>query len=146
MKPRLDEDLCYFRLALIKSPIQGRGVIAKEAIPARRNVIEYTGRLMNRKQYATFHKTVKRRHEYIWEISPYWVVDGGIAGSGAQYINHSCDPNLRVKIAGKRVWYVSRRAIKKGEELTIDYRFDPDPKNPTKCACGAKACRGTINL
>jgi len=61
-------------------------------------------------------------------------------------INHSCDPNLQVEFNGKRVYYRSRRAIMRGEELTVDYRFDWDPGRNVKCACGSPKCRGFINF
>jgi SET domain-containing protein len=40
---------------------------------------------------------------------------------------------------------MSKRAIRRGEELTIDYRFDKKVER-VPCRCGAKACRGVINL
>ena len=43
------------------------------------------------------------------------------------------------------ILYMSLQSIRRGEELTFDYRF---AKNVEKvaCCCGAPACRGTINL
>jgi SET domain-containing protein len=40
---------------------------------------------------------------------------------------------------------MSKRVIKKGEELTVDYHF---AKNIEKvpCLCGSGNCRGTINV
>jgi SET domain-containing protein len=43
------------------------------------------------------------------------------------------------------ILYMSRRAIRRGEELTVDYRFDKDIEQ-VPCRCGAKTCRGVINL
>ncbi len=43
------------------------------------------------------------------------------------------------------ILYMSVRDIEKGEELTIDYHFDKDVEK-VPCYCGAKNCRGTINL
>jgi SET domain-containing protein len=40
---------------------------------------------------------------------------------------------------------MSLRDIRPGEELTIDYHFDKDVEK-VPCACGARNCRGTINL
>jgi len=40
---------------------------------------------------------------------------------------------------------MSKRVIQRGEELTVDYRFSKDVEG-VPCLCGAKACRGTINL
>jgi SET domain-containing protein len=40
---------------------------------------------------------------------------------------------------------MSKRLIRPGEELTVDYRFS-DKVEPVTCKCGSKTCRGTINL
>ena len=72
-------------------------------------------------------------------------IDGAVGGSGAEYFNHSCDPNIVAVIRQGHILYLSRRPIQRGEELTFDYHFAKDvPKVP--CCCGNTACRGTINL
>jgi len=147
MRAAINPDYTWRKLTLFRSKIQGRGVKAEEDIPARVLVIEHTGRLMNRKQYREFrlNEDTKRKHVYLWSINSYWSMDGAVGGSGAEFVNHSCDPNLCVRFCGRRIYYYSRRAIKKGEELTIDYSFEPS-KNPVPCRCGSKKCRGTINV
>jgi len=70
---------------------------------------------------------------------------GAFGGSGAEIINHSCDPNLRSMNFKGHILYMSRRAIRRGEELTVDYRFAKDIER-VKCRCGARSCRGVINL
>jgi SET domain-containing protein len=40
---------------------------------------------------------------------------------------------------------MSRRTIRAGEELTVDYHFDKKVER-VPCRCGAPKCRGTINL
>ncbi len=40
---------------------------------------------------------------------------------------------------------MSKRLIEPGEELTVDYRFAKDV-GTVSCRCGAKTCRGIINL
>jgi uncharacterized protein len=149
MNPKINRRAAHFDLEVIKSPIHRYGVIALEDIPARRRVIEYTGRLYNRRDAkALYANEPESPLIYIWEIGypAYWIIDGATNGSGAELINHSCDPNLNVEFRGKRVYYRSRRAIKKGEELTVDYRFDWDPGFNVKCACGSPKCRGFINF
>jgi SET domain-containing protein len=68
-----------------------------------------------------------------------------VAGSGAELINHSCEPNLITRIVKEHILYFSRRPIKRGEELTIDYCYD-DTDEVILCGCGSKICRGTINV
>jgi len=58
------------------------------------------------------------------------------------FINHSCDPNLRYDIAGN---VVAARFIAQGEEVFIDYGcFIVNFDEPFDCACGAPNCRGRI--
>jgi SET domain-containing protein len=142
--PRIDPRYACFRLELRPSKIHRWGIFAGEDIPANRKVIEYTGEKINRKE--TKRRGLNADLTYLFTLTDYWTLDGSVGGSGAEYINHSCDPNLRAwNYRGRHILYMSKRAIRKGEELTIDYRFPHDVEKAA-CACGAGACRGTINL
>ncbi|MBI3210197.1 MAG: SET domain-containing protein-lysine N-methyltransferase [Candidatus Solibacter usitatus] len=140
--PQLDARYVCFRLELAASGIHRWGVFAGQRIPPRRKVIEYTGERISRRE-------TKRRDErqlhYLFTLDNYWTIDGSVGGSGAEYINHSCDPNCEAVILKGHILYMSRRWISKGEELTVDYRF-PKHVELVPCACGANICRGTINL
>jgi SET domain-containing protein len=139
---QIDPKHACFKLEIRRSRIHRWGVFAMERIPARRKVIEYTGERINRKE-------TKRRSNgnliYLFELNPYWCVDGSVGGSGAELINHCCEPNLYSVIMREHILYMSRRIIEPGEELTVDYRFSKDTDR-TICRCGAPNCRGTINL
>lgn len=139
--PRIDSRHARFRLVIRQSRIHGRGVYALERIPARRKVIEYTGERISRRE-------TKRRGQgditYLFTLDDYWTIDGAIGGSGAEIINHCCDPNLCAWIFKGHILYMSKRVIRPGEELTVDYLFS-DKIEPVPCRCGARACRGTIN-
>ncbi|MDX2150871.1 MAG: SET domain-containing protein-lysine N-methyltransferase [Bryobacteraceae bacterium] len=140
--PTIDYKYCCFQLEIRRSRIHRWGIYAAEFIPPRRKIIEYTGERISRKE-------TKRRAEgplnYLFSLDNYWTLDGSVGGSGAQYINHCCDPNCYAWIFKGHILYMSARAIQPGEELTIDYRFAKDvPKVP--CKCGSRLCRGTINL
>ena len=82
---------------------------------------------------------------YIFTLDKYWSLDGSDGGSGAEFINHCCEPNLVARIIKGHIIYFSLRPILKGEELTVDYHF---AKNVEKvpCCCGSAECRGTINV
>ena len=140
--PSIDPRYTRFRLAIRESKIHRRGVYAEEPIPARRKVIEYTGERISRRE-------TKRRGmgplTYLFTLDDYWTVDGAFGGSGAEIINHSCHPNLTSCILKGHILYLSRRAIRRGEELTVDYRFS-DKIGDVPCRCGARNCRGVINL
>ena len=129
-------------MKLRKSPIHRYGVYAAETIPPRRKVIEYTGERIGRRE-------TRRRgfgvHTYLFMLDHYWALDGAVGGSGAEYINHSCQPNLRASILKGHILYISRRRIERGEELTVDYNFSKEIEK-VPCTCGSPGCRGVINL
>ena len=142
-KPRIDPRHARFRLRIGESPIHRWGVFAEERIPARRNVIEYVGELVN--PVESYRRTKDRAETYAFRLDKFWRIDGAVGGGGAQFINHSCDPNLRWRVLGERVSCQSVRPIAAGEELTLDYHFSPRaPRVP--CRCGSPKCRGTINV
>jgi SET domain-containing protein len=62
----------------------------------------------------------------------------------ADFMNHSCDPNVWMK---DEVTLVARCRIEPSEELTADYAMweaGEDYVMPWKCACGSSLCRKTI--
>ncbi len=142
--PSINPKYARFKLSVRPSKIHRWGVFAEERIPKNRKVIEYTGELISRRE-------TKRRSEaseliYLFTVNSYWCRDGAVGGSGAEYVNHCCEPNCKAWISrGEHILYMSLRDIEPGEELTLDYNFD---KNVEKvvCGCGAAKCRGTINL
>ncbi|POR39008.1 Histone-lysine N-methyltransferase, H3 lysine-9 specific dim-5 [Tolypocladium paradoxum] len=85
-------------------------------------------------------------------------VDGEFMSGPSRFINHSCDPNLRIFArvgdhADKHLHDLALFAIKdiqKGEELTFDYvdgvSLGPDERDGnvedmTRCLCGSSKCR-----
>ncbi|MCL4402406.1 MAG: SET domain-containing protein-lysine N-methyltransferase [Acidobacteria bacterium] len=142
MIPRVDPGLACFRLRVAPSPIHRWGVYAEEEIPPRHKVIEYTGERISRKE-------TKRRgmgpRTYLFTLDDYWTIDGSVGGSGAELINHCCNPNLYSCILKGHILYMSKRMIRPGEELTVDYRFDAKIDR-VPCKCGSTNCRGAINL
>src|SRR5204862_7563921 len=139
--PAIDPTDTQFKLSIRESKIHRRGVYAEEPIPAQRKVIEYTGERISRRE-------TKRRGDgpvtYLFTLDDYWTLDGAFGGSGAEIINHSCEPNLRSTILKGHILYYSIRPIRRGEELTVDYLFPRDIES-VKCYCGARNCRGKIN-
>ncbi len=144
----IDAEASPFRLEIRRSPIHRLGVFAKEAIPERRRVIEYAGK---RLAYGQILKDFRRRRQsglrkltYLLRLNRRWVIDGSVGGNGAELINHCCDPNLSRRRVRGHVLFCSRRKVRAGEELTLDYRFDQKAQ-VIPCHCGSPKCRGTIN-
>jgi SET domain-containing protein len=141
--PEINLEHCCFQLRVARSRIHRWGVYAAEPIPKNRKVIEYTGERISRRE--TKRRSAIREFNYLFTLDRYWTIDGSIGGSGAEFINHSCEPNLVARISKGHIIYYSKRDIRKGEELTVDYHFAPDVEK-VPCACGSAGCRGTINL
>lgn len=139
-KRRIDPKFARFRMRIGRSAMHRFGVFALEDIPADRRVIEYTGKRL------TFEQVGKIRPPgdvYIAWIKPGWYVDGGRDGSGAQFMNHSCKPNLVARRIGGHLYLHSRRKIRADEELTWNYHY-PIKLERIPCRCGARGCRGTL--
>jgi SET domain-containing protein len=84
-------------------------------------------------------------HKYLARLNSRYILDGIVGGSGAEFVNHSCEPNLLTRRSRDRLFFVSRRNIRAGEELTIDYCY-PIKLRRVPCHCGAKRCRGTLRF
>lgn len=140
--PSIDPKHCPWKVRAAWSEIHRWGVYAEEVIPKGRKVIEYTGERISRKETK---RRAGKKLNYLFTVDDYWTLDGAVGGSGAEFINHCCDPNIRAVIQRGHVIYMSARDIQPGEELTVDYRFDADVAK-VKCLCGSPKCRGSINL
>jgi SET domain-containing protein len=134
------------------SKIHGKGVFAKRDIPKGTRVVEYVGDRISHKQaderYADHDPN--DNHTFLFIVDRRTVIDGGVAGNDARFINHSCDGNCESEIEKSRVYIEAIRDIRKGEELGYDYqigRSKEDPDNVDEiyaCRCGSPKCRGTM--
>jgi SET domain-containing protein len=140
--PEIQQRHACFRLSVAPSKINRWGVFSLGRIPAHRKVIEYTGQRISKRAVA---RRPESQFHYVFTLNRYWCIDGAVGGSGAQYINHSCDPNLRTWIYKGHILYMSKRVIEPGEELTVDYNFAAHEET-VFCRCGTAICRGTINV
>ncbi|MPW18971.1 SET domain-containing protein-lysine N-methyltransferase [Paraburkholderia sp. CNPSo 3157] len=65
-------------------------------------------------------------------------------------LNHSCEPNCKAYISDGRVFFYTLRDIKRGGELTIDYRLviegprTDEVRDLYRCYCGSPNCRGNM--
>jgi D-alanine-D-alanine ligase len=80
-----------------------------------------------------------RRHA--WPLSDELLVSWGKDPDHWTPIRHSCEPSAW----WKGLTVVARRALKPGEEITLDFATFHDELMPAfDCDCGAEACRGVI--
>jgi SET domain-containing protein len=135
-----------------RSRVHGRGVFALRRIRKGTRVIEYLGdRLSHRQADRRYeHKDISDNHTFLFIVDRSVVIDAGVNGNDARYINHSCDPNCESLIDDRRVFIEAIRTIQPGEELTYDYQIGRDRNDPQDidqiyaCRCGAGKCRGSM--
>ena len=135
-----------------RSRIHGNGVFATRPIPRGTRIIEYAGERVSHEEadrrYA--HRPVHDAHTFLFIVDDDTVVDAGVGGNEARYINHGCKPNCEAAVARGRIWIRTIRSIQPGDELFYDYRIGRDRDDPPDideifaCRCGASKCRGTM--
>jgi SET domain-containing protein len=115
------------KLIVRKSKISGLGLFAGENIGWGKKIIEYTGEKISNKEAARrlrFNATIGVT--YIFELDKKYSVDGLVGGNESRLINHSSkNPNCTATRTKRKIFIVSYDDIKKGDELTFDYGFDP---------------------
>lgn len=125
-----------------KSRIDGKGCFAAVPFAKGRKIAEYEGERISRGEVA--RRLKGKRRIYICGIDTYWAIDGSRGGNGTQYVNHSCAPNIFLRIMRGHILLFALRDIAAGEELTLDY-VDSYHSDKTACRCQAPTCRATIN-
>src|SRR6202161_33334 len=134
------------------SRVHGRGVFALRRIRKGTNIIEYLGERVSHEladeRYAG--KDPMDGHTFLFTVDAKTVIDAGVNGNEARFVNHGCDPNCQTVQIGKRIFIEAIRTIRPGEELAYDYRIQRDPDDPAdvdivfRCLCGAQNCRGSM--
>jgi uncharacterized protein len=135
-----------------RSRVHGRGVFAGERIKKGTRIIEYTGERVSHKEADRRYddKDPNDNHTFLFIVDKHIVIDAGVGGNAARFINHSCDPNCESVIEKKRVFIEALRNIEPGEELAYDYQIQREKDDPADvdevfaCRCGARKCRGTM--
>ena len=127
------------------------GGFATVPIAAGVRVVEYAGeRLTVAQAEARYPDAAGAHHTFLFAVDDEWVVDAGVNGNEARWINHSCAPNCDVVVDDGRLWIETIQDIEPDEELVYDYayvleeRHTPAAKKMYPCRCGAITCRGTI--
>jgi len=132
-------------------------VFAARDIAAGEEIIEYAGRRITQAQ-ADAEYPDDDGHTFLYVLNEHWLIDAGVDGNDARWINHSCDPNCEVwqiesddgDPAKDRLVIESMRPIRAGEELTYDYGVTNDEpltdaeRELWRCRCGSPKCKGTM--
>ena len=134
------------------SPLHGLGVFAARRIPRGTRIIEYVGERVTHEEadHRYEHKKANDAHTFLFIVDAHTVIDAGVGGNEARFVNHACEPNCESVIESRRVFIDALRAIEPGEELTYDYQIAREPDDPPDvdavfaCRCGSERCRGSM--
>jgi SET domain-containing protein len=140
----------YFEIR--SSRIQGRGAFATRRIRKGTRLIEYVGERISHAEADKRYDDdeMKRHHTFLFTLNNRTVIDAGVNGNEARFINHSCSPNCEAVIDSGHIYIESIRTIQPGMELVYDYQYerapDADESDEARypCRCGSPDCRGTI--
>jgi hypothetical protein len=135
-----------------RSRVHGYGAFATRDIKKGEVIDEYLGDRITHAQADKRYEDHDENdnHTFLFIVDKKTVIDAGVGGNDARFINHKCDPNCESEIKKGRVFIVATKNIKKGEELGYDYqigREKDDPENVDEiyaCRCGSPKCRGTM--
>ena len=135
-----------------RSKVHGKGAFAMRPISKGTRITEYLGDRITHaeadRRYEDFD--VNDNHTFLFVVDRRTVIDAGVNGNDARFINHACDPNCESEIEDRRVFIDAIKDIEPGEELNYDYQIGrerDDPPNVDEiyaCRCGAAKCRGTM--
>ncbi|WWD08091.1 hypothetical protein V865_006202 [Kwoniella europaea PYCC6329] len=139
---------------------RGFGIVLTQDVKEGDFVMDYRGEVIT---IDTFMERIQNEYKgtknfYALAYDQDEVIDAGMKGNDARFINHGCAPNLEVRkfeIAGDgleeyEVGMWALRDIKAGEELFYDYNFESfgvaaqSDELRTKCHCGAPNCIGFL--
>ena len=134
------------------SAIHGFGVFALRRIRKGTTVLEYLGeRVTHACADARYrNKDSRDNHTFLFTVDAKTVIDAGVGGNEARYVNHGCDPNCHSLASNKRIFIEAARTIRPGEELAYDYQIPRDEDDPAdidaifECRCGGPGCRGSM--
>jgi uncharacterized protein len=147
------------RIIVRDSAIHGRGVFALAGFYTGDRIIEYRGdRISPEKAANLYGDNTEYGHTFLFTLNDKFLVDGGVNGNAARWINHSCAPNCEaIMYVNKdyqeekdKLYLEAIRPIRVGEEICFDYGIRLEVAHTQRlkriwaCCCGAATCTGTM--
>jgi SET domain-containing protein len=123
------------------SKIHGIGVFANQLIAAGQVLAHYDGRILSAKEVK---RELAAGNRYLLELPDGRVMDGSTGNDLGRFFNYSCDPSAYFEYREGVPLIISSRPIARGEEITIDYGFEPTDVTRFPCTCGKPNCVGYI--
>ncbi len=135
----------YYQIKKTKK--KGQGVFARREIKAGTLIGDYTGLIIKDEEIDALEKKNNNAcYSMDYDDNGLSIFPVDVKAPGVHLFNHSCAPNCDTYFYYGHTLFFALRHIWPGEELTIDYSFDPDAPEGLlhACFCGSLNCRGTM--
>src|ERR1700704_549678 len=101
-----------------RSVVHGLGVFAARRIRKGTRIVEYLGERVSHREAGRRYERRSSRdsHTFLFVVDRGVVIDAGLNGNEARFINHGCDPNCESVTEERRVFVEAIRTIQPGEE------------------------------
>lgn len=147
----LPADTQKYPVEVRASAIDGMGAFATTLIPARRKIGEIRGEPISlvesqrraREQIRSHLDAATPPRVMMIAVSDKRAIDATKSTDVMRYANHSCAPNMVLKVQQGRVAFYALRDIEAGEELTARYGATHHG-GKLVCHCGAPRCVGAL--
>ncbi len=125
----------------VRQAAHGRGLYAGISFPKDETLFEIKGVLISCDEDADIDEETRSntiRFDEELYLSP--------KGELSNFLNHSCNPNVKIVKRRGKLYCVSIRPLKRNDEMVFDYStiLASDDSWEMKCGCGANVCRGVV--
>lgn len=122
---------------------KGKGLYSLIHFAENQVILPFKGKLLDKK---VVYELPDAKSEVFLQIGPNAYLD--LSGDISLFINHSCNPNTRVKIMSQSAFLISTRAILPNEELCFDYSLTSTENIDDwvmTCKCHEWNCRKVVS-
>lgn len=136
---RFNQLFPYLKIVHLGPPV-GKGVTVTRNFKVGETVLEFRGKIVTKQ--TMMEKSDPDNDHYLQITRDLYL---GPTRTADSYVNHSCDPNLGIRIKDGRVLAVAVKDIPEGSLLTFDYSTTmAEDFWEMDCLCGSPNCRGRI--
>ncbi|XP_076892926.1 uncharacterized protein LOC143544810 [Bidens hawaiensis] len=122
------------RILMGVSDVAGWGTFVRHAVERDEFLGEYTGELISHEEADLRGVLYDRANSYLCNLNDKFVIDSYRQGNKLKFANHSTNPNCYarvIKVGGEdRTGILTKKRIEEGEEIFLDYCYDPEHSFP----------------
>ena len=128
---------------VVKKARNGKGIYTQRVYKAGERVFELEGKVISIPQMDRSPKKFRDNTYRIGKLK--YLSPKGCLGD---FLNHSCSPNVYLKVFRGKYYITAIKEILKNKEILLDYStiLATDDGWDMKCNCGSKNCRELIEM